>query len=192
MVKIVRAANPRIVDGHWAEYPNPPSQKAFLDWFWNFQDRFLQGTRCTYNTSHSTPLPGSDWKRKPDLFMVPSRTNKRDGKYNWTDVQVIEEHKQSEIQGKFKKELAEFCGYTREVFKYQPTRRFLHGSFIRGSTVKPWVFDRSGPYSCEKFDIHEDPERFIRVMAGYALMSDEELGMNTHIKEDKNGKYIMF
>jgi hypothetical protein len=29
-------------------------------------------------------------------------------------------------------------------------------------------------------------------MAGYALMSDEELGINTYIKEDKDGKYIMF
>jgi hypothetical protein len=29
-------------------------------------------------------------------------------------------------------------------------------------------------------------------MAGYTLMSDDELGMNTHIKEDKAGKYIMY
>jgi len=58
--------------------------------------------------------------------------------------------------------------------------------------VEPWVLDRSGLYSCEKFDIHKDPKRFIQVMAGYALMSDKELGMNTYIKEDKIGKYIMF
>jgi CTP:phosphocholine cytidylyltransferase-like protein len=29
-------------------------------------------------------------------------------------------------------------------------------------------------------------------MAGYALMSDKELGKNTYIKKDKDGKYIMF
>jgi Fungal protein kinase len=29
-------------------------------------------------------------------------------------------------------------------------------------------------------------------MAGYTLMSDDELGMNIYIKEDKAGKYIMF
>jgi hypothetical protein len=29
-------------------------------------------------------------------------------------------------------------------------------------------------------------------MAGYTMMSDEELGMNTYIKEDGIGKYIMF
>ena len=58
--------------------------------------------------------------------------------------------------------------------------------------VELWVLDRSGLYSCKKFDIHESPNRFIRVIAGYTLMSDDELGMNTYIKEDKAGKYIMF
>jgi hypothetical protein len=164
--KMVRAADPQIVDGRWTEYPNPPSQKAFLDWFWTFQAQFFRETRGTYDTSHSTPLAGSDWRRQPDLFLIPSRTTKRDGKYNWTDVQVIGELKQSENQREFRKELIWFCGHAREVFKYQPTRRFLHGSFIRGSMVEPWVLDRSGLYSCEKFDIHKDPKRFIRVMAG--------------------------
>jgi len=47
-------------------------------------------------TSHSAPLDGSDWKRQPDLFMAPSRTTKRNGTYNLTDVRVIGELKQSE------------------------------------------------------------------------------------------------
>src|SRR5437667_8372563 len=69
---------------------------------------------------------------------------------------------------------------------------FLHGFVIRGSMVELWVFDRSGPYSCEKFDLHKDPDRFIKVMASYTMMSDEELGLNTYIKEDEHGKYIIF
>jgi hypothetical protein len=109
-----------------------------------------------------------------------------------TSLRVLGQEKQSENPKEFKKELTWFCGHAREVFKYQPTRRSLHGLFIRGSTVELWVLDRSGLYGCEKFDIHKDPKRFIRVMAGYALMSDEELGINTYIKEDKDGKYIMF
>lgn len=109
--KMVRAADPQIVDGRWTEYPNPPSQKAFLDWFWTFQAQFFREPRGTYNTSHSTPLAGSDWRRQPDLFLIPSRTTKRDGKYNWTDVQVIGELKQSENQREFRKELIWFCNY---------------------------------------------------------------------------------
>jgi hypothetical protein len=89
------------MDCRWTDYPNPPSQKAFLEWFWTFQDRFFQGRRGTYYTSHSTPLDGSDCKRQPDLFLAPSGTTKRDGKYNWTDVWVIGELKQSEIQNEY-------------------------------------------------------------------------------------------
>jgi Fungal protein kinase len=37
-----------------------------------------------------------------------------------------------------------------------------------------------------------NPDHFIKVMAGYAMMSDEELGLNTYIKQDEHGKYIMF
>jgi len=57
--------------------------------------------------------------------------------------------------------------------------------------MRLWLFDRSGPYSSEKFDINKEPERFIRVIAGYALMTDTELGLNTFIKRDETGKYIV-
>jgi hypothetical protein len=58
--------------------------------------------------------------------------------------------------------------------------------------IELWVFDRSGLYSCKEFDIHKDPHRFIRVMAAYTFMNNKELGMDTYIKMDKIGKYIMF
>ncbi|KAH8586098.1 hypothetical protein B0O99DRAFT_529384, partial [Bisporella sp. PMI_857] len=53
------------------------------------------------------------------------------------------------------------------------------------------VFDRSGPYNSEKFDIHKKPERFVKAIASYALMTDAELRLNTFIKRDGNGKYIV-
>jgi Fungal protein kinase len=42
-----------------------------------------------------------------------------------------------------------------------------------------------------KFDIHKEPERFVKVLAGYALMSDTELGLNTFIKRNGSSKYIV-
>ncbi len=53
------------------------------------------------------------------------------------------------------------------------------------------MFNRSSPYSSEKFDIYREPEQFIRVITGYALMIDIELGLNTFIKRDGNSKYII-
>ncbi|XMA19891.1 hypothetical protein WAI453_012682 [Rhynchosporium graminicola] len=57
--------------------------------------------------------------------------------------------------------------------------------------MRLWVFDRSGAYNSENFDIYKEPERFVRAIAGYALMTDAELGLNTFIKRDENGKYIL-
>jgi hypothetical protein len=39
--EIIRSVNPKIVAGHWTEYPSPPSQKAFLDWFLDFPGSVL-------------------------------------------------------------------------------------------------------------------------------------------------------
>jgi hypothetical protein len=65
------------------------------------------------------------------------------------------------------------------------------GFTIRGSIMRLWIFDRSGSYSSEKFDIHKEPERFVKVIAGYALITDAELGLNTFIKRDRTGKYVV-
>jgi hypothetical protein len=46
------------------------------------------------------------------------------------------------------------------------------------------VFNRSNSYSLTVFDIHKKSERFIRTIAAYAMMSDEELSLNTFIKRD--------
>ncbi|KAI9781456.1 MAG: hypothetical protein M1816_002377 [Peltula sp. TS41687] len=53
-----------------------------------------------------------------------------------------------------------------------------------------WVFDRSGAYSSDEFDIHEQPERFIRTIAGYLMMKDEELGLDTFVEQDGGTRFI--
>ncbi|KAI9783266.1 MAG: hypothetical protein M1839_004106 [Geoglossum umbratile] len=146
--QIIRDANLQTIDGRWMGYPNPPSQSAFLEWFWRFQSAFLSRGRSMYYTSYKRSLNGSDCGRQPDLFVAPSGTTKCSGRYNWVDVRVIGELKES--------------------------------------------VSKNYPDDCEKFDLHKNPDRFIKVIIGYTMMSDEELSLSTYIKEDKHGKYIMF
>jgi hypothetical protein len=40
-------------------------------------------------------------------------------------------------------------------------------------------------------DIYKEPERFIMVIARYTLITNAELGLNTFIKRDGKGKYIV-
>ena len=78
----------------------------------------------------------------------------------------------------------------RDAWTAQPTRRFIHGFFLHGTIMELWVFDRSGCYSTGEFDINKEPEQFIRAIAGYAMMSDEELGLDTFIERDRENRFI--
>ncbi|KAM4064067.1 hypothetical protein HRG_007111 [Hirsutella rhossiliensis] len=40
------------------------------------------------------------------------------------------------------------------------------------------------------FDIHEKPERFIQVIAGYTMINDEELGLDTFTELDGDSRLI--
>ena len=52
------------------------------------------------------------------------------------------------------------------------------------------MFDRSGCCSPDAFDIHEEPERFVQVIAGYTMMNEEELGLDTCTGQDGDGRFI--
>ncbi|KAH9203194.1 hypothetical protein DL95DRAFT_472613 [Leptodontidium sp. 2 PMI_412] len=144
------------------------NSKSFFEWFMKFQDTVLSGLRRRYYTSANKVLRGSEADRKLDIFLTPADAALPDGEHDWSNVLVIGEHKQNPDEDRSAKTLVQLAGMMRL-----------------------WVFDRSGPYNSEKFDIHKEPERFVKVLAGYAMMSDAELGLNTFIKRDGNGKYIV-
>lgn len=155
-----------------------------------FQDTILSGLDRRYYTSANKVLRGSEADRKLDIFLTPADVAIPNGEHDWSNVLVVGEHKQNPDEDGSSKTLLQLAGYARELFGSQPDRRFVPGFTICGSTMRLWVFDRSGPYSSEKFDIHKEPERFIQVIAGYVLMTDTELGLNTFIRRDGD-KYIV-
>ncbi|KAL1977648.1 hypothetical protein VTN31DRAFT_507 [Thermomyces dupontii] len=56
--------------------------------------------------------------------------------------------------------------------------------------MTPWVFDRSGCHSPGQFNIHTEPERFIRLIVGYTMMDKEELGLDTFMERDGDRRFI--
>ncbi|KAH6661767.1 hypothetical protein B0J14DRAFT_707992 [Halenospora varia] len=161
---IYEESRAQYVEDRWSGWPEPSLQRPFFEWFMKFQDTVLGGLGRRYYTSANKVLRGSDADRLRRWNLDEDRSTKT---------------------------LVQLAGYAREVFGSQPDRRFVPGFTICGSLMRLWVFDRSGLYSSKKFDIHEEPERFVKVIAGYALMTDAELGLNTFIKRDGNGKYIV-
>jgi hypothetical protein len=126
----------------------------------------------------------------PDIFLT-SPSALPNSEHDWSNVLIIGEHKSNPNGDRSVKTLVQLAGYAREVFGSQPDRRFVPSFTIYGSVMRLWVFDRSGVYSSEKFDINKKPEQLVKVVAGYALMTDAELGLNSFIKHDGNDKYII-
>ncbi|TWU72882.1 hypothetical protein ED733_004096 [Metarhizium rileyi] len=138
----------------------------------------LQKTRCANGILISKR---SCWQAKVKL----KTGTESNATHIWEDVLVVGELKESDQ--KTNGLWLHIASSVRNVFATQPRRRFVHAFTLTGSEMENWVFDRSGPYSGTVFDIHKDPEKFIQVLCGYLMMTDDKLGLDTFCveKEDK-------
>ena len=171
------------------DFPSYPTEDAVWEWLSQFQKNNLCSDDVRgvyYTTSSKKDLTGSQAERQLDMF-IKSRDAPSHDQHHWSDVRVIGEHKESaDRAGKF----FQLARYARDIFSAQPTRFFVHGFLLLGTTMELHIFDRSGAFSAAEFDILKEPERFIRVLAGYVLMSDEELGMDTFMKRQGNRNFV--
>ncbi|KAG6038875.1 hypothetical protein E4U19_007921 [Claviceps sp. Clav32 group G5] len=143
------------------------------------------------NDSSDSEHYGSDYEYSQELELLVKKRKTRSAveKHNWGDVLAIGRLAQSE-QTEAKELLLEFGSAVREVFAQQPTRRFVHAFTMTGTTMETWVFDRSGPYSGATFNVHEESEKFVQVLCGYLMMSDEELGLDILTKEKDSRQFV--
>lgn len=114
----------------------------------------------------------------------------RGGIPDWTEIMMIGEIDGDNNPRSYQQGLADLLSLAEQVFEAQPIRRFLHGIYIRGSVAEPWVFDRMGLYSGQSFDLSKDGPRLAILLAGYSLMTNEELGMDTFIHKDNGQNFI--
>ena len=177
-------------DGGLESFPALPTQDAVWQWWSTTQERYLLGSRGVYYTTLSQKeLTGNDSERQLDILMKHSDVRlPPSGKHHWSDVRVVGEHKVSNREQSAK--FWQLAIYVRDVFATQPMRRFVHGFLLLGTSMELYIFDRSGAYGASPFDIGTSPERFIRIMSGYALMSDEELGLDTFVDREGEKPFV--
>lgn len=153
------------------------------------QDNYLSKERRRYYTINiPRELIGGEARRQVDLIVKRKSGKPSDTEHDWRDIEAIGELKASDNRG-VKDTLVQLARYARDVFACQPTRRYLHAFSIEGPQMTAWVFDRSGCYSSGPFNIHKEPERFIRMMAGYTMMNEDELGLDMFIERDGNNRF---
>jgi hypothetical protein len=177
-------------DNKWVNLADSPDQTRMLDWLFSLQDDLLSNEQHYYCTTKSTKeLTGGEARRQIDLVVRRKNKESSEAENIRKDIAVIGELKTSNHDG-VKRPLIQLAVYARDVFANQPTRRYLHAFTICGSKMELWVFDRSGCYSPGPFNIHEHPERFIRVLSGYIMMNDDELGLDTFIQREGDSNFI--
>ncbi|KAL4918925.1 hypothetical protein BDW62DRAFT_55592 [Aspergillus aurantiobrunneus] len=171
----------------WKGWPNPPHQGPFSSWFLEFQNTVLQNLPYQFRVFPSKET--GRFGNRPPVFLVPASVAEWD--YSWSNILVIGEQQPDDEDDESIRNLIRLYSYAREVFISQPGRRFMHAFTICGSLMRLYMFDRSGAYSSESFHIHIKPRRFVRVLAGYASMTQADLGLNTFVQTDGRERFII-
>ena len=78
-----------------SQWPQLSHQGPFLQWFMEFQNTALGECSRKYYTSADKALRGSKADRKLDIFLTPADATSPDGKYDWSNVLIIGEHKRN-------------------------------------------------------------------------------------------------
>lgn len=167
-----------------------PSPDNFLEWFSDYTLRELDGARGSWHISIGDVAPeheSDDDGARLLLTMPPSPAS--NAQTRWDHVQVIGQfyHRGCVC---YQDGLLRLCRSAHQVFASQPTRLFLHGFYIRGSLIELWVFDRSGLYCSDVFDIQNDFIQSLSIFLSYQRMTDQDLGKSNIIEMDNVGSYI--
>ncbi|KAK4169908.1 hypothetical protein QBC43DRAFT_374958 [Cladorrhinum sp. PSN259] len=158
-----------------------PSPDKFLQWF----SKHVSGERD--GAQGSWHIESADGGAR--LFLTRSTSPAFNDKTRWDHVHVVGQfYEHGSVC--YRNGLLRLCRSAHEVFFSQPTRLFVHGFYIRGSLIEFWVFDRSGLYCSDVFNIQEDFVRFLTVIDQYWRMTDQDLGENSIIGTDKEGSYV--
>ncbi|TGZ79089.1 hypothetical protein EX30DRAFT_350598 [Ascodesmis nigricans] len=112
---------------------------------------------------------------------------------SWHRVRIIGELKQSASESGSqhradRKMVLTIAHRVREIFGTQPGRRYVHAFSLCGSLLRCFLFDRSGVFASEHFDIHSKPEITVRVFAAYLYGSPDWTGFDPTIQVADNNQ----
>jgi len=193
----------------WARWPRSAEEELVLEWLQDLMKRFTAwidergvhvAARRRIYQGPGIYLDGSPVKRKMDVGITARHRQsqgyedgvdeKPDARiFNWADILVTGELKSNPVEDGQTPAWLDLATYVREVFRTQD-RRFVLGFTLCGSMMRLWQFDRSGSSGSSSFNINEDGFTFTRVMLGYFLMNDEQLGLDPTIQQSDGKRYM--
>ncbi|OAV97265.1 hypothetical protein PTTG_05909 [Puccinia triticina 1-1 BBBD Race 1] len=164
------------------------SEKTMLEWINSFyvqlkkQSPELQYSRA-WRSSPTKPMKGTTDQRKIDGAIVSLGT---ENEHHIKNILVPFEQKNSEALAKD----AYIClaKDVYEIFKHQPTRSFVVGLTLCGTSLQLWQFDRSGAIGSELLELkanRKNLEIFFGLMSFFLACDKEHLGFDPTFIENQ-------
>ena len=189
-----KAEDTRYTEGvGWRDWPAKCEQSDVIDWLRKTMSHltsliqneagYVAQRRGVYSRPNKS-VAGNHIKRKIDTgierLVEGADGSSQDDPPHWDRVLVVGELKSKADEDNHQSTFLQLAQYVREVFRTQD-RRFVLGFTLCGPRLRLWQFDRSGSSASTSFDINEAGDRFVHVMLGYYLMSEEQLGFDPTI-----------
>lgn len=173
--------------GRWVGWPNM-NRKGIEDKLCNYLNIIAEKVRFLMNRSQSPNdlVFSSEFKRlesrsidttydqPPDLVVIPR--SKVGANVEWADIESF-------VSLRPKRELTE---YGRICFATQYDRRHVLGLGFLHNRLTLYTFDRSGVAFSREYNVHEDPDIFLRVAIGILFMDQSQLGHDVTFLNDQH------
>ncbi|KAL5498642.1 hypothetical protein ACEPAH_1997 [Sanghuangporus vaninii] len=110
--------------------------------------------------------------------------------FSWKDMRGLAEIKATESN--LAKIARSSYNHICEMYRANMARRFVLLFSLVDTKMALFKYDRSGALVSEPFDIHEEPEQFLRVIVSMAFGEDYFLGLDPSFSSKDNKDYVMF
>ncbi|KNZ73119.1 hypothetical protein J132_01198 [Termitomyces sp. J132] len=98
----------------------------------------------------------------------------------WMCIHIVYEIKVKQTETQHYDAVLQLATYMRQVLTEQLDRRFILGFVLLFDELTLVLYDRSGvTITDEAINIHQQPERFIRIVTGFSSMTPAQLGWDT-------------
>ena len=184
----------------WTEWPQLPVQNAVLNFlkeivpclisFVEKEDGYVTHVRRRIHARPDDIHAGSSISRKMDTGVVIDDGQCTNDPPQLKNILAVGELKKNDKKNNHESTFIDLAQYAREVFRAQD-RRFVLGFTLCGSMMRLWQFDRSGSSGSASFDINNDGLQFVRILLGFYLMNNEQLGFDPTVQHLEHGeRYI--
>ncbi|KAG6834067.1 hypothetical protein H0H93_012178, partial [Arthromyces matolae] len=167
----------------------PDGAGAQPDDKWDSLLKKIASAEAAYEEAHRTTTQIGE-KRKQRAEQEIEKLEKRKRKHLlstyklwWMCIHIIYEIKLSRTETERFKAANQALAYMRQVLMEQLDRRFVMGFTLLLDQLSVILCDRSGAVmTSEVIDINKHPKKLIQLIAGFSMMTPEQLGWDTSMK----------